>query len=203
MLQRQSRLLLQQSRTATGLCLGSSAFGVLLVRHEAIPRLRVKGWCFQWRLWARRWWLGSDACRCLAERVWFLRGTSWVHLRPPSRWTSRRNSLWHVSEKQKVKETTATSTEQKNRESFYLAPVSDCRQVWTEKQIATNPWCLMSWTESVNSNKTNEKDIVFICFRSDTEALCINLGNILQNTNRKKSCLKKTLLHYSMNKKLK
>lgn len=47
---------------------------------------------------------------------------------------------------------------------------------------------MMSRTEpaSVNSIKANEKDIVFIYFWSDTEALCINLGDILQNTNRKK-----------------
>lgn len=64
---------------------------------RAVPRLKATGWCFQWRPWAHRCWLGSDERRCLAERAWSARGTSWVRLHPPSRWTSRRNSLWHVS----------------------------------------------------------------------------------------------------------
>ncbi len=123
-LQRQSR----QSRTATGLCLRFFSISVCFSAcQEAVPRSRATGWCFRWRLSARRWWLGSGACRCSAERAWFPRGTSWVRLHPQSRWMNRRNSLWHVSERA-VKETTIRGGERKNRERDRLNFSYECEQ---------------------------------------------------------------------------
>lgn len=45
--------------------------------------------------------------------------------------------------------------------------------------------CLESWI-SMNSIKENKKDIYVIYFWPDTEALCINLRNILKKTERVK-----------------
>lgn len=48
--------------------------------------------------------------------------------------------------------------------------------------------CLESWI-SMNSIKENKKDIYVIYFWPDTEALCINLRNILKKDREKKLVL--------------
>lgn len=154
----------------------------------------MTGWCFQWRLSARRWWLGSGECHCSAERAWFRRGTSWARLRLLSRWMNRRNYLWHVGRKELRRQKQQSSVKQKTRGFPHrrLNFVPDLKTVNSNEQKknrATNrnessmPWKLELL--SMNRIKENIKDIYVIYFWPDTEALCINLWNVLKKTERK------------------
>lgn len=99
---------------------------------------------------------------------------------------NRRNYLWHVSEESQGDK----DSRQKVRDclqAFLFCP--DLKIFDRDEQENNENKTSMSHkleSLSVNIIKANKKDIIFIYFWPDTEALCINSWNILQNTKRKK-----------------